>query len=361
MKKLAFLILTLVTCYLAAMYRSLPLMALGLTELVLFIILFILSRYFRKKLSAGFPQQSESTEDGVNTVCRISVHNRGRLPVSRISLKLRVRYARESKSKKKKIYGGGERGETNLEFQVCAEYCGLIRVQIDWLRAYDYLSLFSSKKKLKEGMWIAVFPREQTLHIEIPMSWWDESRSSGDQTVSHPGDAYNEIRQIREYRTGDSNRYIHWNQSAKMDQLWIKEYEKETDSQIDVLADIKDISNVSQSELSAFYKLLSALVLGLLREVAAVRVYWYHSGRKSFVSKNITNADQCRDMLFSLYQEAFEQESSQTQEVTEETLTYDQNLIKLTLDLALFEGNMLLHQFSSKKLLQEIQETFITI
>lgn len=360
MKKLAFLILILATCYLAAMYRSLPLMALGLTELLLFIILFILSRYFRRKLTAGFSQQSGSAEDGVNTICRISVRNSGRLPVSRIALKLRVRYARESKSKKKKLYGGSERGESNLEFQVRAEYCGLIWVQIDWLRAYDYLSLFSSKKGLKEEMRIAVFPKEQALHIEIPVSWWEESRSSGDQTVSRPGDAYNEIRQIREYRTGDSNRYIHWNQSAKMDQLWIKEYEKETDSQIHVLADIKDISNASQSELSAFYKLLSALVLGLLKEAAAVRVYWYQSNIRSFVSKNITNTDQCRDMLFSLYQENLDQESSQTQEVTEE-MSFDQNLIKLTLNLALFEGNMLLHQFSSERLLQEIQETFITI
>ena len=361
MKKLAFLILILATCYLAAMYRSLPLMALGLTELVLFIILFILSRYFRKKLTAGFLQQSKSTEEGVNTDCHVLVCNSGRMPVSKIALRLRLRYLGEPKSKKKKLYGGGERGESNLEFQVRAEYCGLVQVQIDRLRAYDYLSLFSSKKRLKEEMQIAVFPKEQALHIEIPVSWWEESRSAEEQTISRPGDAYNEIRQIREYRTGDSNRYIHWNQSAKMDQLWIKEYEKETDSQINVLADIKGISNVSQTELSAFYKLLSALVLGLLKEVAAVRVYWYQSNSRSFVSKNITNADQCRDMLFALYQAVLEQESGLTQEITEENLFTDQHLIKLTLSLDLFEGTTFLHQFSAEKLQQEIQETFLTI
>ena len=361
MKKLAFLILILATCYLAAMYRSLPLMALGLTELLLFIILFILSRYFRRKLAAGFSQQSESTEESVSTVCHVLVRNNGRLPVSKIALRLRVQYAKGPKGKKKKLYGGGERGETNLEFQVRAEYCGLIRVQMDRLRAYDYLSLFSSPKKLKEEMRIAVFPKEQALHVEIPVSWWEVSRSSEDQTISRPGDAYNEIRQIREYRTGDSNRYIHWNQSAKMDQLWIKEYEKETDSQIHVLADIKDISNASQSERSAFYKLLSALVLGLLEEVAAVRVYWYHSNSRSFVSKNITNAEQCRDMLFLLYQADFEQEVGQTRETTEENLSFDQHFIKLTLSLDLYEGNTLLYQFSAKGLSQEIQETFITI
>ena len=361
MKKIAFLILILVTCYLAAMYRSLPLMALGLTEFVLFIILFILSRYFRKKLTAGFPQQSKSTEEGVSTICCILVRNSGRMPVSKLALRLCVQYAKGAKGKKKKLYGGGERGETNLEFQVRAEYCGLIRVQMDRLRAYDYLSLFSSKKRLKEEMRIAVFPKEQALRIEIPMSWWDESRFSEDQTISRPGDAYNEIRQIREYRIGDSNRYIHWNQSAKMDQLWIKEYEKEADSQINVLADIKDISNLSQTELSAFYKLLSALVLGLLKEVAAVRVYWYQGSIGSFVSKNITDIDQCRDMLFALYQAALEQESSLKEEAAEENLSFDQHLIKLTLSLDLFEGTMLLHQFSAEKLQQEIQETFITI
>ena len=361
MKKLAFLILILATCYLAAMYRSLPLMALGLTELVLFIILFILSRYFRRKLTAGFSQQSESTEESVSTVCHVLVRNNGRLPVSKLALRLRVQYAKGPKGKKKKLYGGGERGESNLEFQVRAEYCGLVQVQIDRLRAYDYLSLFSSKKRLKEEMRIAVFPKEQALHIEIPISWWEESSASEDQTISRLGDAHNEIRQIREYRTGDSNRYIHWNQSAKTDQLWIKEYEKETDSQINLLADIKGISDVSLSERSAFYKLLSALVLGLLKEMAAVRVYWYQSSIGNFISKNITDIDQCRDMLFALYQTALEQESGLTQEITEENFSFDQHLLKLTLNLDLFEGTTFLYRFSAEKLQQEIQETFITI
>ena len=46
-------------------------------------------------------------------------------------------------------------------------------------------------------------------------------------SLQRPGESDQEIRQIREYRPGDARRFIHWNQSARTGDLWIKEYERQ--------------------------------------------------------------------------------------------------------------------------------------
>ena len=348
MRKAAFFYLMFFTWYLAGMYRSRPLMTLCLAELALLVILFIQSRYFRTKLSVFFPKRSEAAEARTDTVCRISILNSGKLPVSRMGLRLRIEYENAEESVQKLLYSSSERGESTLYFQACFRYCGLVQVRLDGIRAFDYLSLFSAFKPLSEEMIIAVFPGTQALSITANDLYRNESRLNGEQTLNHPGDAYHEIRQIREYRTGDSSRHIHWNQSAKTARLWIREYEKKTDSAADVFADTAGFAGAPQIQRSAFYRLLSALVFGLLKEAAAVRVSWYIDKKNGLVNrKTVCSADECRDMLFSLYQADF------TGAGAAPSGEYD---FRLTLSLALFCGDTLLYQFSRNDLEQEIEE-----
>ena len=357
MKKAAFFLLMLVTWYLAGMYRSRPLMTLCVAELALLVMLFALSRYFRARLSAHFPKRSESTEVGRDTICRVSVVNSGRLPVSRVALRLRVGYQNAGKSTKRRLYGGGKRGESDWDVQIRFPHCGLARVRMDALRAFDYLVLFSASKALSEEMTVAVFPGEQALTVTVSEFSRRESRLSGEQTVSRSGDAYHEIRQIREYRAGDSSRHIHWNQSARTDELWIREYEKETDSTADVFADMTGSADAPQERLSAFYKLLSALILGLLKETAAVRVHWYAS--QGLICKSVRGADECRDMLLALYQTDFTGVRADRPDAKDAPIpAYD---FRLTTALALFAGDALLYQFSWDALEREIEEKVFTI
>lgn len=358
MKKAAFFILVLFTYYWAAMYRSMQLMVLCVAELLLLVILLVLPRVFRRRLSAHFLKHTECTGRNAMTSCRIVVQNRGRLPVSRVRLRLRLRYTREKKgvkSVKKKLYGGGERGESVLAFQFCPAYCGLVQVQMDRLRAYDYLSLFSAGKRLKEEMMLAVFPGEQAMHISIASFGGSDDFAPMEQPVSRPGDSFHEIRQIREYRSGDSKRHIHWNQSAKTDQLWIKEYERDMDFQSDILIDMRGSSAKDASAWSAFYRLLSALVLGLLRDSSSVRVYWQPEVGEELSYADVADADQCRDLLLALYQTEFAQSGEPN------PTTFGRCALRLTGDLSLFNGNTLLHRFTAEGLERELQETGFTI
>ena len=357
MKKVAYFVLMLVTWYLAGMYRSRPLMALCAAELTLLVLLFALSRYFRAKLSARFPKRSESAEAGRETVCRITVVNGGRLPVGRTALRLRVGYQNDRKSTRRRLYGSGERGESDWDVQFRFPYCGLARVRLDALRAFDYLTLFSVSKALSEEMTVAVFPGDQALVFNGLAFSQRESRLSGEQTVSRPGDGQHEIRQLREYRVGDPSRHIHWNQSAKMDELWIREYEKENDATAKIFADLTGSAGAPQAALSAFYTLLSALIMGLLKETAAVRAYW--QTEQGLTCKSVRGAVECRDLLLTLYQTDFTDAGADYPDTQTAPLpAYD---FRLTVSLALFAGDTLLYQFSPNELEQEIKEKVFTI
>lgn len=80
-----------------------------------------------------------------------------------------------------------------------------------------------------------------------------------------PGNNYEEVRQIREYRDGDSVRHIYWNQTARRDSLWVKEYEEETKGRAVLFLDLKDGKDKTESALDAFYTLAQALIQGLMR------------------------------------------------------------------------------------------------
>ena len=70
------------------------------------------------------------------------------------------------------------------------------------------------------------------------------------------GDARHEIRQVREYRSGDSLRSVHRNLSARSGNLWIKEYERETEGAARVFLDLSEFSAAGPSERDSFYRLL---------------------------------------------------------------------------------------------------------
>lgn len=346
MKKAAFFVLILFTYIFAGMYRSLPLMVLCVMELMLMALLFIQPRYIKRKMSLSFLKSSESTEEGSGALCPIRVQNHSGLPVNQFKVSLRIRYPQDIWSVRKKLHGSAEQGENNVEFQISAKYCGLIQIRMRRLRVSDYLGLFSSGKSLAEEMRVAVFPKERAFDVRLSASGLERGSRPEMWTVNQQGDAYNEIRQIREYRDGDPKRHIHWNQSAKTENLWIKEYEREADILAGILIDSTGFSRASARKLSAFYKALFSLMLGLLRNAAAVRVYWYHSDKGSLTYMDGSDADQCRDILLQLYQTDFSNtEEFSVKEMYGQNGALYQEALRLTLELFLFRGEALVCQF----------------
>lgn len=366
MRKTVFLFIAFFTAYMAGEFRQLWLMVLFAMEAFLFVVSFILSVYFKGKVTVELPRHSEAMEKDTWIPCRLRIRNTGKLPVSRFQVRIRYGYAGNNvikgsgrigesvkqdaghtgedvkqdmghtgedvkqdtghtgknmkkssghieknvkkgpgytgeKAATREIYGSCNRGESVFQFEITGRYCGIMTVGVVRLRVYDYLALFSASGKVQETVEMAVYPGGQALNLDrlFPGDWADSGFM--EQTAPGSGESGSEIRQLREYRSGDSGRYIHWNQSARTGRLWVKEYEKESDARACLFLDLDGLGDGDIRKRDAFYELLSALILGLLEKVRMVRVRWYDCRRKCFEEKEVGDRGQSRELLLMLY------------------------------------------------------------
>ena len=394
MKREAFLLFVILSFYIAGLYRYPPLLVLSTAALLSFPLLFFLPRYLKRRLLVEPVRKSETAQKEEEMVCELRVRNMGRLPVSRFGLYVSARYgagqtvrktpgadaAARPQKYRMVLYGGCDRGERILRFSIPAAHCGLMRISLDRLRIYDYVSLFSAGRKLQEEITAAVFPAPEELRFSFSSVKAGHGESGPLVSCASAGGSLDEIRQLREYRTGDLGRDIHWNQSARMDALWVREYERETEETAEVyllparlVREKKGFRKKQREEarlerLDDFYFLLSALVHGLLKQELRVRVYWKRK-KGGQIPQNggdggfwVRNPEDCRQLLLLLYQEGFPFED----ETGENKMTGDlwekalRESFCLNPDLELYWNGRLVHRFSRQRLEQETKEmTFI--
>lgn len=83
-----------------------------------------------------------------------------------------------------------------------------------------------------------------------------------------------EIRQLRKYMPGDLVKRIHWKQSARTDQLLVKEFQQEEEESVFLYLDFSGEKEADPKEMSAFYQILSGVLSGLLKKKRGVQVSW---------------------------------------------------------------------------------------
>lgn len=393
MRKTVFLFLTFFTGYMAGVFRSAPLMALAGMEAVLFMAAFFQCRYLRRHLQAEAVRHGDAMEKSAWLVCRMKIKNTGKLSVSRFRVKLwygyrrdihfpagfaepqaasqkvhnrfsvlkgRLAERRENKLNKtdfrsKHIDGSCGRGESIVQFEVSGGYCGIMTLRMVRLCAYDYLALFSSSKKMDESVEVAVYPQEKALDLELPSFGEGAADLAQEQVSGRGGDADHEVRQLREYQSGDSSRYIHWNQTARTGQLWVKEYEKEAGRCIRLHLDMDGMEKAEDEEADAYYELLSALVLGLLKRARSVHVSWHDTAGRT-ADMEVADAEQCRSLLLCLYRRNLSEGGSFLQMAGEQDNGKPGSRLKLDMRLGLYRDDVLLYQFSAENIAEQITD-----
>jgi Uncharacterized conserved protein (some members contain a von Willebrand factor type A (vWA) domain) len=95
---------------------------------------------------------------------------------------------------------------------------------LEGIRFYDYLRVFSLKRKLNKEIRIAVLPCYYELSQTELLSKNTQIVESDSYSPVRKGDDPSEVFEIREYREGDRLQRIHWKLSRKQNQLMIKEF-----------------------------------------------------------------------------------------------------------------------------------------
>ncbi len=335
MKKICWAIIALAAFYIAGAYRLTPLMIFSAAALLILPVMFAVSRLLRRSVSAEFKSETGAAAVNSEYRCNISCKNQSRLPVGRFCVRVCCGYGAD-KPIKKRLYGSLEpKSSGELSFDVYAPYCGLLKIRADRLYVSDFLGLFSAPKCIESEINLAVFPRENRMNISLAPSFG----MSGFAGSSSPrgGDDL-EVKQLREYRDGDSAKLIHRNQSARTGTLWVKELEKQTD----FIAELYLISGkeTTTERMSIFYEILSALVLGLLDSASAVRVY-FTAHTSAFM---VSGREQVRPLLLEIYKA----------EIGGVRAIKNPNAITLSTDLELCAGGAAVKKFTEDDYLSEL-------
>lgn len=377
MKKFVFLLFSLCLFYVAGMYRYPALMVLAVGQLLLLAFLTVQAHVCKKHLNVRFAEKKAIAVKKESFPCELEVENGGWLPVGCIQFWITHGYG-DKKWKEKRCAGSREEGTA---FSVMPMYCGVEDITLEKIRIYDYLFLGFARKKISDTMQITVFSREFALDIRC-RAWESEELSGENRTERMEIGNADEIRQIREYREGDQRSQFHWKLSARMEDLLVKEYEREQENGVELFLDLKGFDIAAPGEKDRFYELLYALLLGLLRIYRKVYVSWNAAdksaerkmeiGRSAERKMEIAEAAQCRALLMRLYGLAetgtfADRETGQETAETEKLIFHSDRRYgsdrELALDtkLGLYQGEKLLCQFSAEHLEEEIRKKRIVI
>ncbi len=127
-------------------------------------------------------------------------------------------------------------GVTHLEVPLLFQLRGLYKVGVESVVFYDFLRLFSIRRKLGRAATVVVAPRELLLSLPVHASLQEQENTvtAGGQESRYNGD----LSGIREFNEYDTLRQVHWKLSARLSKMIVKTYWENSCDNIMVLADL---------------------------------------------------------------------------------------------------------------------------
>ena len=297
MKRFFFILFIFLIWYMAAMYRIPSLMALSVAQLFLLLLLFLMTRYFRNNFQAGFCRKKETVRKKDRISVQIWTENRSILPLGRYRLQFYSSYEKSRKGKSFPYDGSiDSKKREEEELQLEAKWCGKLYISLEQKQVYDYLSLFHSRVKENQEAEIAVLPSSQL----------------------------------------------------------VKEFQKEEEEGVSLYLDFSGEKEPGPEEMSAFYQILSAFLLGVLKEKAAVRIKWIDAQKRSLY-RRVTTEEACMDLLLLLYDR---------EEILFIKRPSGKNFMEdftLNLNREIYYKEQCIHRFSLENCERELKETKIIL
>jgi uncharacterized protein (DUF58 family) len=146
------------------------------------------------------------------------------------------------------VLPGGETWTASFELEMLL--FGLHEVGPLRLRVIDPFGFASVETTVGESEEVSVYPRRDPM--KKPVTDADQKRPvMGRYEVSQPGDGF-EFFGLRDYRQGDRPRDINWKASGRSTELIVNQHERETNTEVVVLVDTRELTMVGRPLDSPF-------------------------------------------------------------------------------------------------------------
>ncbi len=228
--KLKYLIFLSAVGVLSVLYNEYMMGILFLTIIVIPFALFAILFYTSKKISGTLSTVMHVANKGELLPVSVMLYNPTIFPVSNLTIYVTYKNSFSVKSYKKELAVNiDRRTKSNVICNLQSDCAGNLEITLNGIRNYDFIKLFSLKKKMNQKITIAVLPDLYEL-AQQDIRFQDTTLSDSEYfSQSKSGDDPSEVFAIREYREGDKPQRIHWKLSRKYDQIMIKEFSKPVD------------------------------------------------------------------------------------------------------------------------------------
>lgn len=304
MSKVLLIFFVIISWYIAGMVHSSALMLYAVCLTIFMFAMHIITKIYKKNVSFAFDSDYMGVVEGRDCSVKININNNSGIPISKIRLDIEVTYGFNGNKTeyilKNKIYGSCHRKKDSMKFTIRMPYAGPACIYIKRVYFYDYTGTFRRKMKADNYMNIAVLPYidDGSTNIEYLAAVSDTSQ---DLYVNRAGNSVDDIRQIREYQTGDSYRHIHWNLSAKTGSLLVKEFSQETDIEVNVFAKVYINDFDDYKKMGDFYDRLANETMWLVSDKSIINLLWYDYEYDTFIKHRVDSRKDCEDALYALF------------------------------------------------------------
>lgn len=256
--------------------------------LLLFFLMTVFSALFTfiavKKTSVTLSAEAPAVNKDEGFLLNILFQNSSVFPIARARVEICCLNSLGGEKEKKALFLPVNAGAGQIvQFQMESEYCGKITAELTAVKFYDYLGLFSFKRKIQACTEVFVLPKMQLIDIQIDTAT-NASTESNTYSKVKPGDDPSEIFDIRAFRGGDRPQRIHWKLSTKLDELMVKECSLPMDSEVLLLI---DLLAPDMRILDALVEVLSTLSHFFNEIQMNHRIEWFDSKNNLFCEETI--------------------------------------------------------------------------
>lgn len=274
-----------------------------LFPMLLFLTLMVTKRSLRLEVAVKNPilQKGEKAE------VLITIQNPAIFPIAQVDIGICYYHALTNKKQKEKVYASLlGKSQQELSVELSSLYSGMLVFDLEYVRIYDLIKLFSLKTKCNQRIEIMVEPKVyELLKKEVPQNpfvYVDQDLSIRNKK----GDDPSEIFSIREYQEGDKLHKIHWKLSYKQQKLMVKEYVDPLFSSAAILLEL--IYTSKEEQLHCMDSLLDTTVSvanWYVEQKAPMVVYWYDLERDQLCHKRIATKENIYELLPMLFTAKF--------------------------------------------------------
>lgn len=233
----------------------------------------------------------------------IRVNNRFLMPIPKMKIYMEY-YNCFTKEKNTELLDISleSKSEVALTVTCSSQFCGLCCYRINKVVLYDYLTLFSFRKRGCQEIEVAILPTfhmvEEQLAKENPSVLVESELFS----ASKSGDDPSEIHSIRSYVQGDRMNRIHWKLSLKTDELIVKEFGLPVNCSVAIMADFytKDIP-ITLPKLDAMIEILLSLSISMVYQEQIHYIIWYDELRENCQRCRVEREEDCYEAIALLY------------------------------------------------------------